>query len=127
MKNPFRPQLGRHYSDMEAIVREGEEGSCMYVVQSGQVEVLQSSDGVLLQLALLGPGDFFGEMALFEKQVRSATVRSRGESMVLTVDKRTLMRRISEDPLLAINLLKVMAHRIRELDKRIALLEDHKQ
>lgn len=121
---PFSTTLGRRYADGEDIVRQGEEGNCMFVIQAGEVEVLQSVDGKVQRLACLGPGDFFGEMSLFEKQSRSATVRSMGESTILTVDKRTLLRRISEDPLLAFNLLKVMCHRVRDLDARLALQKD---
>lgn len=118
-----RSVLGRRYADRDVIVRQGDPGDCMYVVQDGQVEVLQVADGAEQRLAVLGPGDFFGEMSLFEKQRRSATVRSLGKSIVLTVDKRTLLRRVSEDPLLAFNLLKVMCHRVRELDARLARQE----
>jgi CRP-like cAMP-binding protein len=112
--------LGHSYADGETVVRQGEEGGCMFVIQSGQVEVVQTTGGNEQHLASLGAGDFFGEMSLFEKARRSATVRSVGTSKILTVDKKTLLRRISEDPLLAFNLLKVMSHRIRDLDSRLS-------
>ena len=93
----------------------------MYVVQGGRVEVVQrADDGSEQHLAFLDAGDFFGEMAVFEKEVRSATVRACGEARVLKIDKRTLLTRIREDPLLAVNLLKTMSHRIRELNGEIA-------
>ena len=93
----------------------------MYVVQGGRVEVVQrSDDGGEQHLAFLEAGDFFGEMAVFENEVRSATVRAAGEARVLKVDKRTLLTRIREDPLLAVNLLKTLSHRIRELNSEIA-------
>lgn len=93
----------------------------MYVVQSGRVEVIQSTPGGETQhLAFLEAGDFFGEMAIFEKQRRSATVRASGQARVLKIDKKTLLRRIREDPLLAVNLLKTMSHRIRELDAELS-------
>jgi CRP-like cAMP-binding protein len=63
-------------------------------------------------------------MAVFEKIMRSATVRSVGESRVLKIDNRTLLRRIREDPLLAVNLLKTMSHRIRHLNEEIAHHQD---
>jgi len=116
-----RGAMGKFYHDREEIVRQGETGDCMYVVQSGQVEVIQHSDsGKNQHLAFLQTGDFFGEMSVFEKEVRSATVRSAGESRVLKIDKRTLLRRIKEDPLLAVNLLKTMSHRIRELNGEVS-------
>ena len=116
-----RGAMGKFYHDSEEIVRQGQTGDCMYVVQSGQVEVIQlSGDGKEQHLAFLESGDFFGEMSVFDKEVRSATVRSSGESRVLKVDKRTLLRRIKEDPLLAVNLLKTMSHRIRDLNAKVS-------
>ncbi len=98
--------LGKIYRDGEEIIRQGKTGDSMYVVQSGRVEVIQKSRiGVEQHLAFLKAGDFFGEMAVFEKEVRSATVRAAGEARVMKVDKKTLLRRIREDPLLAVNLL----------------------
>lgn len=112
--------LGKRYRDGEVIIRQGEPGDCMYVVQAGQVEVVQHTEQGEQHLAYLQAGDFFGEMAVFERQVRSATVRAAGEAKVLKVDKKTLLRRIKEDPLLAVNLLQTMSHRIRELDGQLA-------
>lgn len=116
-----RGALGRIYEDGECIVEQGKTGDSMFVVQGGRVEVIQTSKkGREQHLAFLESGDFFGEMAVFEKEVRSATVRAAGEARVLKIDKRALMTRIQEDPLLAINLLKTMSHRIRKLDDEIA-------
>lgn len=113
--------LGRVYRDGEQIIRQGDSGESMYVVQSGRVEVVQhGEDGGEQHLAYLEAGDFFGEMSVFEKEVRSATVRSAGEARVLQIDRKTLLRRIREDPLLAVNLLKTMSRRIRYLNAEIA-------
>jgi CRP-like cAMP-binding protein len=113
--------LGTEYRDGDAIVLQGETGDCMYVIQSGRVEVLQSSGDTRQHLAYLEVGDFFGEMALFEREKRSATVEARGTARVLRVDKKTLLRRLHEDPLLAVNLLKTMSHRIRDLNDGLAV------
>ena len=116
----MRGALGKQYRDGETIIRQGDMGDCMYVVQSGRVEVIQSSEHGEQHLAFLESGDFFGEMSVFEKEVRSATVQSAGEARVLKVDKKTLLRRIREDPLLAVNLLQTMSHRIRDLNAEVA-------
>jgi CRP-like cAMP-binding protein len=92
----------------------------MYVVQAGQVEVVQDTERGEQRLAVLETGDFFGEMALFEREVRSATVRALGDARVLKIDKKTLLRRIKEDPLLAVNMLQAMSGRIRELNAGLA-------
>ncbi len=115
--------LGTLYQDGEVIVRQGEIGDCMYVIQSGEVEVVQATNGGEQRLAVLHAGDFFGEMAVFERVVRSATVRAHGEARALKVDKKTLLRRIKEDPLLAVNLLQTLSQRIRDLNAQVATLE----
>lgn len=116
-----RGALGRIYRDGEVIIRQGSTGDSMYVIQGGRVEVLQNSDNADEQhLAFLERGDFFGEMAVFEKETRSATVRASGEARILKIDKKTLLTRIRDDPLLAVNLLKTMSHRIRDLNTEVA-------
>ncbi len=119
-------RLGKIYNDGEIIIKQGRAGECFYVVQSGRVEVIQHSDHGEQHLTYLESGDSFGEMAIFEKEVRSATILAVGEARVLRVDKKTLFRRIQEDPLLAVGLLKKMSHRIRELSAQLAHHEaDH--
>ena len=112
-------ELGRTYRTGEIIVREGEVGDCMYVIQSGKAEVVRESETGLITLAQLGKGDFFGEMALFERDVRSATVRPLGEARVLTIDKRMFLRKIHEDPSLAFRVMEKMSRRVRELNQQI--------
>ena len=111
--------LGKLYKDGEAIIRQGEMGNCMYVIQSGVVSVVTQKDGGKeIPIAELGEGEFFGEMTLFEKEVRSATVRAQGDVYVLTVDKKTLLGRIHQDPSLAFHMLEKLSSRIRKLDTK---------
>ena len=114
-----RAALGKSWADGEVIVRQGEVGNSMYVVQAGEVEVLRETEDGEVRLAVLGAGEFFGEMSIFEHEVRSATVRARGEAHVLTVDKRTLLKRIKEDPFLAVSILQTMSNRIREINAEL--------
>lgn len=115
-----RGELGKVYTNGEVIVQQGDVGEVMYVVQSGKVEVLLESGHNQERVAVLGPKDFFGEMALFDKEVRSATIRAVGEARVLTIDRRTLLKRISEDPLLAFNILKSTSSRVRDLNNQLS-------
>jgi Amt family ammonium transporter len=108
-------RLGQEYSNHEVIVAEGDKGDSMYVVQSGKVEVVQTGeDGDEQQVRTLKAGEFFGEMAIFEDEVRSATVRAVGEARVLEVDKKTVERRIQDNPQLAVNMMKTMSSRLRD-------------
>ena len=113
-------ELGKVFEDGEVIVRQGEIGDQMFVVQAGTVEVLLEGGSQEERLSVLGDREFFGEMALFDKEARSATVRALGEARVLTVDKRTLLKRLKEDPLLAYNLLQFMSTRVRDLNDQLA-------
>ncbi len=92
----------------------------MYVIQEGSVEIIYESDQGEIRLAIRKKGDFFGEMALFEQEVRSATVRAKGEVRVLTIDKKNFMRRVQEDPSLAFHLVQSMSARIRELSDELS-------
>jgi CRP/FNR family cyclic AMP-dependent transcriptional regulator len=112
--------LGKLYEDGEVIIRQGEAGDCMFVIQEGQVEVLHERDGRETRLRIVGEGEFVGEMAIFERDVRSATVRALGQVRVLTIDKKNLLRQINEDPSMAFRLVQVMSRRIREMSAELA-------
>jgi CRP-like cAMP-binding protein len=112
--------LGKIYQDTEIIIKQGLPGDCMYVIQEGLVEIIKETDQGEVLLALRGKGEFFGEMAIFELEVRSATVRALGEARVLTIDKKNLLRRIHEDPSLAFHLVQAMSARVRELSAEVA-------
>jgi CRP/FNR family cyclic AMP-dependent transcriptional regulator len=118
-----RTVLGRPYADQEVICRQGELGDAMYVVQEGELEVLREDGGSETIVGSLSAGDVFGEMALFDREPRSATVRARGDVRVLTLDRRAFLRQVYEDPSLAMNMLKRMSERVRALDAEVAELK----
>ena len=115
--------LGRLYQDGELVIRQGEVGDCMYVIQEGQVEVFTHEGDKEVQLAVLKEGDFFGEMALIDREVRTASVRARGLVRLITIDKKNFLRNIHEDPAIALRLAEVLSRRIRELNAEISKLK----
>jgi CRP-like cAMP-binding protein len=115
-------ELGRRYADGDVIVRQGEAGDCLYVIEEGQVDFVVEHDGVETVLRTAGRDEIFGEMAVFERQVRSATARARGEARVLTLDRRNFLRRISEDPTMAFRVIETMARRVRALSDEVVEL-----
>jgi CRP-like cAMP-binding protein len=117
-------ELGKIYQDGEVIVRQGDVGDCMYVVQEGKVEVVLETEGREIRLAELGNGELIGEMAIFDREVRMATVRALGKARVLTVDEKNFLRRVHEDPSLAYRLVRTMSQRIRELTAEVARLQE---
>lgn len=115
--------LGRVLQPGDTLFRQGDPGDCMFVIQEGRVEIIVDRDGTEVRLAERGPGDFIGEMAVFEREVRMATVRALERSRVLTVDRKNLVRRVHEDPSLAYRLIQSLSHRIRELSQEMARLK----
>ena len=112
-------ELGKEYKNGEIIIKQGESGNCMYVIQSGEVEVLQDNNGSQVRLAVRKSGDFFGEMALFSKEMRSATIKALGDARVLTVDRKNLLNSIQKDPSLAFRIIETLSKRIRDLSLEI--------
>ena len=111
--------LGKLYHDGEYIIQQGETGDSMYVVQSGEVEVVRRSGGREYCLAMLGANDFFGEMALVDRDLRAASVRAVGDATVLTLNKSSFLRQVHQDPSLAFRLIEKLSLRIRQLNERL--------
>lgn len=115
--------LGKTYNDGEVITRQGDVGDCMYVIQQGQVQVLVEKGGVETPLRIASEGEFMGEMAIFDREERSATLRAVGEARVLTIDKKNFLKRVHKDPSLAFRLVRTMSKRVRDLSDEITRLK----
>lgn len=114
--------LGRIYADGEVVVRQGEDGACMYVIQAGEVEIVKEHAAGETILGVLGQGEVFGDMAIIEQKPRSATVRARGEVRILTIDRKTFLRHVQTDPTIAFNVLRSMCRRVRRLEGQVVAL-----
>ena len=103
------------------IFREGEVGDVAYIVERGRVEIAALRDGKKTVLAQLTEGELFGEMALIDEQVRSASARSLDETTLIVVDRDQVRQKIdSADPLLSL-FLKVILDRLRQTTSLLAL------
>lgn len=114
-----------HPSAGDIVFREGESGRDMYVVLSGEVEVLKRSKSqVEARVALLGPTDWFGEMSILDVQPRSATVRSVAPSRLLRLTASDLDALYRHDlkayALIVLNLAREMSRRLRVADGILA-------
>ncbi len=116
--------LGRTYNDGEVITRQGDVGDCMFVIQEGRVQVLVEKDGVETPLRIANEGEFMGEMAIFDHEERSATLRALGEARLLTIDKKNFLKRIHKDPSLAYRLVQMMSKRVRDLSDEVVRLKN---
>jgi CRP-like cAMP-binding protein len=114
--------LGRVYEDGELLERQGDVGDVMYVIQECEVEVVHERDGRETPLAVIGEGGLVGEMAIFLREPRTATVRAKGRVRALTVDKKNFLRRVNEDPSIAFRIVETLSRRVRELSAEVARL-----
>jgi CRP/FNR family cyclic AMP-dependent transcriptional regulator len=119
----YADMTGKVYQKGDVIVRQSEVGECMYVISSGKAEVLIKKGSKQVRIATLGPRDFFGEMAVFDREKRSATVRAVSELQVIVIDKKTFEKTITKMPWLAFGVLEKMSRRIRETDRELLKLK----
>ena len=117
-----RAKLGKLYLPGETIIRQGEIGDSLLVIQEGQVVLTREQDGKDVFLGVRSSGEVLGENAIFEKEVHTATVRALSEVRVVTVDKDNFNQRIHEDPSLGYQLFNLNSRRIRELSQQVTLL-----
>ena len=109
--------IGRTYKPDEVIYQQGDTGETMYLVGHGLVEILQRRSDKEYCLGTLREGDFFGEMALFGYTTRTATARAGPEgAVVLTLEKKSFLKRLHYDPSMAFDMMKKMADRIEHLE-----------
>jgi len=108
--------------DGETIVREGEPGSDMFIIQEGEVTVIRTINGREVVVATLGRGSFFGEMSLLESLPRIATVRAAGKTRLLVLKRGGLLLKIRRDPTFALEMLQNMSSRLRYISQQLSAL-----
>lgn len=114
--------LVRRHEAGTVLFREGEKGEKMYVIRSGRVciwKLIQESE---VTLAVLGPGEFFGEMALLEGLPRSASATVLDEARLIEVEKDAFEVLVRTRGEIAVRLMRRLSARLREADRQIQLL-----
>lgn len=110
----------RRYRKGEAIIHTDDRGNNLYVIQSGEVKVVRSVPaGGEAVVSVLGPNDFFGEMALLDGRPRSASVYALETTEVLTLPREDFLTFLQTHPSVAIHIIIVLADRIRSLNEQI--------
>jgi CRP-like cAMP-binding protein len=110
------------YPAGDNVIKEGEAGETMFLIMNGAVSVIKgeaTEGGQEIELARIGTGDYFGEMALFEDAVRSATIRTAEESRFLVLHKQEFTEIVREYPQIALHICKALSSRIRKLHEKI--------
>jgi CRP-like cAMP-binding protein len=118
-------KFGVRLTEGTTVFRQGDPGGSMYVIRTGKVRVLKESHGRKRVVTTLGPGDFFGEMAVVTGQPRSATAEVVEEAELLKVPADKLQEMVSGAGEIAIRLIRHLAERLENANRFIdVLLED---
>jgi CRP/FNR family cyclic AMP-dependent transcriptional regulator len=118
-------RFGVRLNEGTTVFRQGDLGGSMYVIRSGKVRVLKEAHGRQREVTTLGPGDFFGEMAVVTGRPRSATAEVVEEAELLKVPADKLQEMVAGTGEVAIRLIRHLAERLENANRFIdVLLED---
>lgn len=132
LEGPWLLQLARRmrkvsYPAKSEIVRQGDPGGDLYLVKQGHLKVMsQSREGRDVVLAVMGPGEVFGEVTLLDGAPRSATVTALEPVDLLLLERRDCLDFLRANPEISVRIIQVLAQRVRHLSQRsedVALLD----
>jgi CRP/FNR family transcriptional regulator len=110
----------RRFDSGETVFREGDESDTCYVVRSGHARAIREhTDGRSITLANFGPGDIFGELAMFDDESRSATVETFERTELIAILGADMRRLLREHPDIAVKLIGALGRRLRETNERL--------
>ena len=110
------------YPKNTVLCSEGDIGESLYIICRGKVKVTMNDDeGKEIILSMLGPGEYFGEMALLDREPRSATVITKEPTEVMIITRKDFLELFSPNAV-ELNLLKGLTKRLREANRKIESL-----
>ncbi|HEX8537854.1 MAG TPA: Crp/Fnr family transcriptional regulator [Cystobacter sp.] len=112
-------RFGKEFSKGTVLFREGEAGREMFVLQSGRIAISKRVRDEEKVLAVLGPGEFFGEMAIISNRPRNATATVSEDAKLLVIDPKTFEGMIRGNAEIAVRMIKKLAERLSEADAQI--------
>lgn len=112
-------RFGKEIPKGTVLFREGDPGKEMFVLQSGKVAISKKVRDVEKVLAILGPGEFFGEMAIISNKPRNATATVAEDAKVLVIDPKTFEGMIRGNSEIAVRMIKKLSDRLSEADAQI--------
>ena len=117
----------RAYPANTILISEGDSTDSFYVVLEGEVKVLVSDDqGKEVILNILGPGEYFGELAMLDDEPRSATIKTMMPTRVMVITKHDFKSCLAANPEMAYKLIEALIRQVRALTssvKNLALLD----
>lgn len=115
-------RFGKVYEPGDVLFSEGEPGKTMYVLQTGSVRITKAVKDEEKTLAILGPGEFFGEMAILNDKPRTATAVVEERAKVLVLGARTFEQMVISNAEIAVRLIKRLARRLDSANELIEVL-----
>lgn len=112
-------RFGKEFARGTVLFSEGEPGKEMYVLQTGRVTISKHVRDVEKVLAVLGPGEFFGEMAIISNKPRNASATVAEDAKLLVIDPKTFEGMIRGNSEIAVRMIKKLAERLSEADAQI--------
>ena len=113
----------RLFKKGKTLIKQGDSGVGLYIIVSGKVKiVLETADGDELEMAVHGPGDFFGEMTVLDNAPRSASVIAMEDTKCLLLTAWDFKARIAVQPEIALKILPVVVKRFRETSEKLLTL-----
>jgi len=105
----------------DIIFSEGEKGDIVYLIKSGEVKIFKMSENTQHVLAIIGEGNFFGEMAVIEKKPRSATVEAYTDVKLIKFNKEAFVLNITQNPFVEY-IINELINRLRNTSNKFKLL-----
>ena len=115
-------RFGRSFAAGTVLFREGDVGREMYVIHSGKVRITREIQGRTTVLAVLPPGEFFGEMALINNKPRSARATVVEDAELLVLDSKTFSAMIRASSDIAVRMIQKLAQRVQMANTQIEIL-----
>ncbi len=115
-------RFGRTFDAGDVLFREDEPGNTMFVIQAGQVRITKSTRDGTKTLAILGAGEFFGEMAILNAKPRNATAEAISALRVLVIDAKTFGQMVVSNAEIAVRLITRLARRLDSANELIEVL-----
>jgi CRP/FNR family cyclic AMP-dependent transcriptional regulator len=116
------PKLAKAFAKGTVLFREGDSGSEMYIILAGALRVSKQVGNIERTLAVLGPGEFVGEMAILTGENRSATATVEEDARLVPIDGAMLETLVARSPEVAVRLLKRLAYRLKAANDLAAIL-----
>jgi len=112
-------KIGMIFDEGGVVFRQGEVGDTMFIIHEGAVAVIREREGTSTVVARLNPGDFFGEMALVDREPRSATVKTIERTTLIPITRDFLLKHSSRDTRFILTVIESLGNRLEKVDEML--------